>query len=125
MNFRIAGTFRSSLAKLTTNEQKAAKTTETSLYEAARYAWKISPAKADWAEVVLALCQGLIVAVFEAVRRLPAAEENFLGREPLPGRYGFVEKEAGDEFRHLYVGKHIPDEYRKQGAANPIKYTCQ
>jgi len=23
----------------------------------------------------------------------------------------------------LYVGRRVPDEYRKRGAANPIKYT--
>jgi hypothetical protein len=26
-------------------------------------------------------------------------------------------------FHQLYVGKRVPDEYRKPGAANPIKYT--
>jgi alkanesulfonate monooxygenase SsuD/methylene tetrahydromethanopterin reductase-like flavin-dependent oxidoreductase (luciferase family) len=25
--------------------------------------------------------------------------------------------------KELYVGKQVPDEYRKRGAANPIKYT--
>jgi hypothetical protein len=25
--------------------------------------------------------------------------------------------------KRLYVGKRVPDEYRKRGAANPIKYT--
>jgi hypothetical protein len=24
--------------------------------------------------------------------------------------------------QRLYVGKRVPDEYRKKGAANPIKY---
>src|SRR3990172_2992114 len=39
---------------------------ETSLYEATRYAWKISRSKAKKAEVILATVQGLIVGAFVA-----------------------------------------------------------
>ena len=28
-----------------------------------------------------------------------------------------------EDIKKLYVGKRVPDEYRKRGAANPIKYT--
>ena len=38
-------------------------------------------------------------------------------------RLGFVGREAHGPLRTLYVGKRVPDEYRKRGAANPIKYT--
>jgi enterochelin esterase-like enzyme len=31
--------------------------------------------------------------------------------------------ELGNKLKKLYVGKRVPDEYRKPGAANPIKYT--
>lgn len=97
--------------------------TETSLYEATRYAWKINPAKAERAEMVFSVRQGLIVAAFVADRWLPATEENFPGHEPVPGRFGFIGKEATGDIRSLYIGKRLPDDYRKQGAANPIKYT--
>jgi hypothetical protein len=40
-----------------------------------------------------------------------------------PGRLGFVGRDAPPEIKRLYVGKRLPDEYRKKGAANPIKYT--
>lgn len=96
---------------------------EASLYEATRYAWKISKAKAKKAEVVLATVQGLIVGAFIAREWLEATPKNFPGREPVAGRLGFVGEEASDHVRELYVGKRVPDTYRKRGAANPIKYT--
>lgn len=96
---------------------------ETSVYEATRYAWKIKRSKAEQAEVVLATLQGEIVGAFVAQRWLEATAEHFPGREPVPGRYGFEGKEASVDIQKLYVGKRVPDEYRKPGAANPIKYT--
>lgn len=97
--------------------------TETSLYEATRYAWKISKAKAKQAEVILATRQGLIIGAFIADHWLEATAANFSGREDMPGRLGFVGRDAPAAIRTLYVGKGVPDEYRKRGAANPIKYT--
>ncbi|MCH7839904.1 MAG: hypothetical protein IID38_06680 [Planctomycetes bacterium] len=97
--------------------------TETSLYEATRYAWRIAVKKAQRAEVVLAVRQGIIVGVFIAEKWLPATPENFPGREPVEGRHGFIGTEASDSIRKMYAGKRIPDKYRKKGAANPIKYT--
>jgi hypothetical protein len=96
---------------------------ETSLYEATRYAWKISRRKAKEAEVILATMQGLIVGAFVADDWLDATSTNFPGREEAPGRLGFVGAEAPIDIRRHYVGKRVPDEYRKRGAANPIKYT--
>lgn len=97
--------------------------TETSLYEATRYAWKISRSKAQQAEVILSTRQGLIKGAFVADSWLEATAENFPGREDAPGRLGFVGHEAPESMSRLYVDKSVPDEYRKRGAANPIKYT--
>jgi uncharacterized protein len=97
--------------------------TETSLYDATRYAWKIDAKKAGRAEIVIAVRYGLIIAVFIAEQWLPANADNFPGREPVPGRFGFIGSEAPDATRRMYIGKRLPDEFRKQGAANPIKYT--
>jgi hypothetical protein len=96
---------------------------ETGLYESTRYAWKISKSKAEDAEVVLATLQGLIVGAFIPERWLAATVDNFPGREPVPGRWGFEGHEAPAKMRELYVGKRVPDAYRKRGAANPIKYS--
>lgn len=96
---------------------------DTSLYEATRYAWKISLAKAKQADVILATRQGLIVGAFVATEWLPATAENFPGREPVPGRFGFVGTEAPAALASPYILKRVPDEYRKPGAANPVRYT--
>ncbi len=94
-----------------------------SLYEATRFAWKINISRAEQAEVVLSTVHGLIVAAFVADKWLRATAENFPGREDIPSRVGFIGREAPGKIASLYVGKRVPDKYRKQGAANPIRYT--
>ncbi len=94
-----------------------------SLYEATRFAWKVSLPKANRAEVILPTIHGLIKGAFIAPKWVEATSENFPGREPGPGRFGFVAEEAPDELKILYVGKRVPDEYRKRGSANPIRYS--
>lgn len=96
------------------------------LYDATRYAWKIDRSKAKQADVVLATMQGLIVGAFIAHDWLEATPVNFpvlAEGDGVPGRFGFVGKEAPENMKKLYVDKRVPDEYRKRGAANPVKYT--
>ncbi len=95
---------------------------EVSVYNAVRFAWKIGK-KAEKAELVLAVKQGLIVGAFVPTKWLPATSENFPEFGASPGRIGFVGVEADAQVKSQYIGKRIPDEYRKKGAANPIKYT--
>ena len=97
--------------------------TEASLYEATRYSWKVNKSRAERAEIILATLQGLIIDAFVADEWLDATAENFPGREPSPERFGFVGREAPVEIGQLYIGKRVPDQYRKRGAANPIRYT--
>lgn len=96
---------------------------EISLYEAVRYAWKISKSKAEQAEFILPIVRGLIVGAFVADAWVEATTKNFPGREDWPGRRGFIGHEAPKEIQSQYVRKRVPDEYRKKGASNPIKYT--
>lgn len=96
---------------------------ERSAYDAARYAWKIDPKKAEKADYVLAVQQGLIIGAFKADRWLPGTPEHFPGfPETDEGRWGFVGHEAPEEVQALYLQKRVPDILRKKGAANPIKY---
>jgi hypothetical protein len=96
---------------------------DVSLYEATRSAWKVSITKAKHAEVILPTRQGLIVGAFVASQWMQATAEDIPDGEPTPGRFSFVGTEAPDSIRRLYIGKRVPDEYRKRGAANPVRYT--
>lgn len=93
------------------------------LYEATRFAWKVSKSRAEKAEVILATYQSKIRAAFIADEWLEATPENFQGRgTPGSERFGFIGRKASPDIQELYVGKRVPDKYRKRGAANPIKY---
>lgn len=92
-------------------------------YEATRFAWKIDIKKAAKADVILATQQGMIRGAYVAKKWLPATAENFPGRSDVPKRYGFHGHEAGDEIKSRFLNKAVPEEYRRKGASNPIKYT--
>jgi len=99
-----------------------------SLYNATRFAWVINKAKAKQADVILATRYGLIVGAFIATEWLEATPKNFPEFEFENGqesskRNGFIGHEAPEEIQRLYIGKRVPEEYRKRGSANPIKYT--
>jgi uncharacterized protein len=100
---------------------------ERSLYEAVRYAWKINITRANQADYVLATVKGLIVGAFKVHEWLPANQDNFPDRwsedDEFDGRHGFMGEEASEDIKQLYVGKRVPDSFRKRGAAYPIKYT--
>ena len=83
----------------------------------------MSKAKAKHADVILPVVQGMIVGAFIAKDWLEATEKNFPGRESMPERYGFIGEEAPTAILSLYVGKRIPNKYRKRGAAAPFRYT--
>lgn len=98
-------------------------TVSENLYAAVRYAWKLDPRKAEKADLVLAVQQGLIVGVFVADKWLAATTVNFPGTPTdQPGRWGFVGREATEEVAKLYLRRRVPDTMRKRGAANPVRY---
>jgi uncharacterized protein len=93
-----------------------------SVYAAVRYAWKLDPVRAQRAELVLALKQGMIVGVYLAERWMPATVANFPDTlEDRPGRWGFVGHEAPLEIRDQYIRHRLPDSLRRRGAANPVR----
>jgi len=100
-------------------------TEEQDLYDAVRFAWKISAKKAREAKYILAVRKGLIIGAFEAQEWLPATPKNFSALcssfpETDPKRWGFRGREAPERVRRQYVGKRAPTQ--KQGAAFPIRY---
>lgn len=95
---------------------------ELPLYEATRFAWKLSQKRAEETEVVLASEKGIIRGAFIPEKWLEATADNFPGRPDEPGRLGFIGREAPSEIKSIYVGRRIPDDYRF-GTANPIRYT--
>lgn len=95
-----------------------------SVYDAARFAWRISVERASRADYVLAVEKGIVVGAFVATEWKEATKDNFpeFNRD-IDGRKGFVGYEAEDEIKELYLSKRIPDSFRKKGASNPIKYS--
>lgn len=97
---------------------------ERGIYDATRYAWKISKTKVEKVEYVLSVIQGIIVGVYIPTKWMEASIENFpefhLDRRP---RIGFVGEEAEKAVKELYMRKRVPDRFRKRGAANPVKYS--
>lgn len=97
-----------------------------SIYDATRYAWKISPGRANQAEYVLAHNRGVVVGVFKpSIPWIKATPQNFptLSSEERVGRWGFNGTDAAPSIRAQYFRKRVPDKYRKRGAANPVRFT--
>lgn len=105
------------------NVNQSATDSDVSLYNATRYAWRIDTARAEKADYILSVVKGMIVGIFVAEKWLPINEDNFPELEPNKDRHGFIGNEAPQEIKEQYIGKRIPDDFRKQGASNPIKYT--
>lgn len=94
-----------------------------SLYEATRYAWRLNKNKAEKADLVLSIVNGMIRGVFIPKKWLEATASNFPGRQDVFGRFGFVGYEAPAKISEIYLKRRIPEKYRKRGASNPVKYT--
>jgi len=120
--------FRHKLVLISVN--RTGKVDQIDLYDAVRYSWKISPRRAEKADYVLAVIDGVIVGAFEADEWLPATKENFPEFTPADrpwgireGRWAFRGAEAPPEVKAAeYLNKRVPSEMRKRGAANPIRY---
>ena len=96
---------------------------EKSVYDAVRFAWRINVNKAQQADYILAVSKGVIRGVFIAQEWKPAIKDNFPEYDKdVENRYGFKGADAPVDTQQKYLGKRIPDSYRKKGAASPIKY---
>jgi hypothetical protein len=93
-----------------------------SVYDAVRYAWRLSPDRAEKVELVLAHAKGIVVDVFKPIKWIKATEKNFPGKPDRPGRLAFEGTQADGATRKLYQNKRVPDRYRPKGAANPVRW---
>ena len=87
-----------------------------SLYEAVRWQWKVRPERAEAADWVVAVVERVCHGVF-AVHRWERSERN-------PERFSFVGRGLphDHEVARRYVGKLIPEQYRRKGMASPVLY---
>ena len=95
--------------------------TERTLYEAVRGVWKIDPDRARRHRLALAVIEGIVRGVFIAESWAPATPENFprLSKD-IPGRWGFVGREASADEAKPYLAHVLPAAFRH--AQNPIRF---
>ncbi len=105
---------------------------ERGVYDAVRFAWKLTPSEANKAKIILATVQGVIKGVF-------VAEQWFKPHKKTSRtlccwvRMSIITKHAQKDMGSLgkmhsrisdqVLGKRIPEKFRKKGASNPIKYS--
>jgi hypothetical protein len=96
---------------------------ERGVYGAVQGCWRIDKKKAKSYKLVLAHVRGLVRGAYIPREWLPGIREHFpFEVKDWPNRIGFVGDRAKPEVWNKYVGKRVPDEYQKKGAANPIRY---
>ena len=96
---------------------------ERGVYEAVRGVWELDMERAKKRKLVLAHVRGVVRGAYRPTKWLKGTAENFpLDRGLLPERIGFEGDPAGPEVWEKYVGKRVPEKYRKRGAQNPARY---
>lgn len=83
------------------------------LYQTTRKAWRADLNKANKYKYVLAAVDGIVRGVYT---------ELFWYNSIEPNRIEFTGKECTEDWTKNILGKRIPEQYRKKGAANPFMY---
>ena len=93
-----------------------------SLYDATRQSWVISLSRANQYDYVLSVINGKVVEVYKVHKWIKA--EKWDEDEPYKGeRNEFIGEVAEEKIRLQFIGKQIPEKFRKIGSANPIQYS--
>ncbi len=95
------------------------------LYDTVRCAWRVNKSKAEQADYVLAVTDGICQGVFVPDKWIAITSEEFPQRPDIhqeSKRYGFHGKEANRKITNRYKGKRLPEHLRKPGMASPILY---
>ncbi len=87
-----------------------------SLYEATRYAWRVTFEKVSKYPYVFSVINGVVRAVYKV------KNWSLITYGESVGRYEFFGEEAPTEISSRFVGKIIPEYYRKKGMASPVVY---
>lgn len=86
------------------------------LYEATRYAWKLSFERARHCKYVFSVIEGIVREVYFVSEWRVIAQGNYSGRLKFSG------EPADRRIAERFIGKHIPAKYCKQGCSNPALY---
>jgi len=94
-----------------------------SIYDAVRGTWRVSINTVKKFKLVLAHRHGIVLDAFRPAEWLPSKKEYFPWLlEDIPGRFGFVGVPAEEAVKSLYVHRRVPEEFRRKGAANPVRF---
>lgn len=98
--------------------------TERGAYEGCRGVWRMSRSRAERADLVMPVTDGVVVGVFVPERWIDATIVSFPAHitEDLSGRIGFIGHDAEDEIRTRYIGKRLPANL-ETGTQNPVRYS--
>lgn len=93
-------------------------------YHAVRHSWRINKSRAEKANIVFAVVEGICRAVFVPEVWVDATVANFPDLDQdMIGRYGFFGVRADQATEGLYLGKRLPPlMQRRKGMASPILY---
>ena len=84
------------------------------IYEATRASWKMRIERAEKADYVLSVMDGVVKAMY--------CDMKWRHSDNRPERVLFDGKEAPEAIKNKYIGKRIPQEYRRKGLASPCLY---
>lgn len=84
------------------------------LYQATRKCWIAKLDKAKKYKYVLAVIKGIVQEVYEVTEWYESSTE--------APRIEFTGRETDNKEMHSLVGKRLPEQYMKRGAANPFMY---
>jgi predicted type IV restriction endonuclease len=95
------------------------------IYKTVRSCWRNSISKAEQADYVLAVIEGIVKEVYKPTEwYYPNDECISCDSENKPcGRIAFHGNLANNDVRNNYINKYIPNEYRKPGMASPVLFT--
>lgn len=87
-----------------------------SLYEATRYAWKLTFERARHYKYVFNVIDDIVREVYFVSEWRKITQGNY------NGRLEFFGETADRRIAERFIGKHIPAKYCKQGCSNPALY---